>query len=121
MSFPEAQKIAEKIGISLDAFVDYYLDSRWPDRETIVIRNIMSACPFLDQPEGSIFGLCRIHEVKPFCCHQWQASLNRKECRQGLNRYWGLSVGENGELNGSPDDLLCFQTFIESLHEEEAV
>ena len=119
MSFAEARIIAEKIGISLDAFVDYYLDPRWPDRETIVVRNVMSACPFLDQPESSVFGLCRIHEVKPFCCRQWQASLSGKECRQGLNRYWGLSVDENGKLNGSPEDILCFQAFINFLNEEE--
>jgi len=119
MSLAEAQIIAEKIGITLDAFVDYYLDPRWPGSETIVIRNIGSKCPFLDQQSDSIFGLCRIHEVKPFCCRQWQASRGRKECRQGLSRYWNLIVSEDGELQGSPEDILCFQTFIESLREEE--
>jgi Fe-S-cluster containining protein len=120
MTEAEAKTIAEKIGITWEAFIDNYLDSRWPGIETVVIRQIASVCPFLDQPADSIIGLCRIHACKPSCC-QWQANLDRNECRQGLNRYWGLSVSEDGELNGSPEDILCFQTYIESLNEEEDV
>lgn len=119
MSLDEARIIAEKIGMTLDIFANYYLDPRWPDRETIVVRNIASRCPFLDKTEGSIFGLCRIHECKPLCCRQWQASPMRKECRLGLSYYWDISVSEDGKLTGFPEDLLCFQTFIDSLSEEE--
>jgi len=119
MSRAEAQILAENIGVTWQVFVDNYLDPRWPGTETIVVRHVAGRCPFLDQPADSIFGLCRIHEFKPFCCRQWQASLDRKECRQGLSRYWGLSVAENGELKGSPEDILCFQTYIESLGKEE--
>jgi len=118
MSQEEAQELAKNLGITMQSFVDNYLDPRWPG-ESVVVRHIAGRCPFLDQPEGSIFGLCRIHNFKPFCCRQWQASLDRKECRQGLNRYWGLAVGEDGELIGSTENKLCFQTFIDSLSEEE--
>jgi Fe-S-cluster containining protein len=119
MTEAEAKIIAENIGTTWESFIDNYLDARWPGIETVIIRQIASRCPFLDQPADSIFGLCRIHSIKPFCCRQWQASLDRKECRRGLSRYWGLSVDENGELNGSPEDILCFQTFIKSLGKEE--
>jgi Fe-S-cluster containining protein len=120
MNRAEAQILAKNIGVTWQVFIDCYLDPRWPGTETLVVRHNAGKCPFLDQPADSIFGLCRIHEFKPFCCHQWQASLDRKECRQGLSRYWNLSVGENGELEGSPEDILCFQTLIESLSEEDA-
>ena len=119
MNQAEMQILANSLGLNVQAFVDNYLDPRWPGTETVVVRHIAGKCPFLEQPERSVFGLCRIHQFKPFCCRQWQASLDRKECRQGLSRYWNLSVGENGELIGSPENLLCFQTFIESLSEEE--
>lgn len=117
----EAYVLAERLGISWLEFEYNYLDPHWPGTETIVIRHYAGRCPFLDQPADSIFGLCRIHNFKPFCCRQWQASLDRKECRQGLNRYWSLSVGESGELKGSQEDILCFQAFTDFLCEEEEV
>jgi Fe-S-cluster containining protein len=119
MSKPEAEILAENLGITIQAFMDNYLDLRWPGSETVVVRHIAGKCPFLEQAEGSVFGLCRIHRFKPSCCREWQASADRKECRQGLERYWGLKIGEDGELIGSPEDKLCFQTFIESLSKEE--
>jgi Fe-S-cluster containining protein len=119
MNRTEAESLAKNLGITMQAFIDNYIDPRWPGTESVVVRHVAGRCPFLDQPEGSIFGLCRIHTFKPFCCRQWQASPDRKECRQGLNRYWGLAVNEQGELVGSPEDKLCFQIYVESLSKEE--
>ncbi len=119
MNLDEPQVLAKNLGITMQEFVDYYLDPRWPGTESVVIRHVQGKCPFLDQPEGSVFGLCRIHEFKPYCCRQWQAGLDHKECRQGLSRYWGLTIGQDSELIGSPENKLCFQTFVESLSEEE--
>jgi Fe-S-cluster containining protein len=117
----EANILAERLGITLMEFENDYLDPHWPGVDTVVIRHYAGRCPFLDQPADSIMGLCRIHAFKPFCCREWHASLDRKECQQGLSRYWGLSVNESGELTGSPEDVLCFQTFLEFLNEEEDV
>lgn len=118
MSNSEAEVLAKNLGITMQGFVDNYLDPRLPGSESVVIRHVAGKCPFLDQPEDSVFGLCRIQRFKPYCCLQWQASRDHKECRQGLRRYWGLIIGEDGELIGSPEDKLCFQTFIKSLNEE---
>jgi Fe-S-cluster containining protein len=121
MTSDESYALAERLGISQLEFEYNYLDPHWPFPGTVVLRHNAGRCLFLDQPADSILGLCRIHSFKPFCCRQWQASLDHKECRQGLNRYWGLSVGENGELKGSPEDMLCFQAFTDFLSEEEEV
>jgi Fe-S-cluster containining protein len=119
MTRDESYALAERLGISQLEFEYKHLDPRWPFAETVLLRQNAGRCLFLNQPADSIIGLCCIHEFKPFCCRQWRASRDHKECRQGLSRYWGLSVGEDGELEGSPEDILCFQTFIESLGEEE--
>jgi Fe-S-cluster containining protein len=118
MSQSEAEALAKNLGMTMETFAGNYIDPRWPGSETVVVRHVAGKCPFLEQPEGSILGICRIHRFKPYCCREWQASADRKECRQGLDRYWGLKVGEDGELIGSPEDILCFQTFVESLGEE---
>ena len=117
MPVEEAHTLADRLGLTWTEFTQRHLDKRWPLPGTVVLRQKAGRCLFLDQPEGSIFGLCRIHEFKPTCCDAWQASLDRKECRQGLSGYWNLTVGEDGQLQGTPDDLRSFQTFLKTLEQ----
>jgi len=119
MTLAEAKELAGKLGVEWQTFASEYLDHRWPGRDTVVLRHDNFRCLFLDQPADSVFGLCRIHKFKPLACQAWHASLDRKECRQGLSRYWNLSVDERGKLIGSRDDLKCFRTFVRSIATEE--
>lgn len=119
MNLTETRELAGYLGLGWQEFIDSYLDPRWPGIDTRVLRQSAGRCIFLDQPADSVFGLCRIQEFKPTSCRAWTAGLDRRECRQGLSRYWNLSIGENGRLNGSPDDIGCFKTFTESLTQEE--
>ncbi len=112
----EAQQIADHLAISLKKFLEDYADPRWPGTNTYLLQHKAGVCVFLEQKNGSAIGLCRIHAFKPTACRQWSASLYRKECRQGLNRYWGLSVDDSGKIIGSSEDLQHFQTFLKTLN-----
>ena len=112
----ESQTIANHLGISLQQFFNDCTDPRWPGTDTHLLLHKDGMCLFLEQKEGKARWLCRIHAFKPAACRQWTASLSRKECRQGLSRYWGLSVNASGQIVGSNEDLKCFQTFLKTLN-----
>ena len=112
----ESLTIANHLGISLQQFFNDCTDPRWPGTDTHLLLHKDGMCLFLEQKEGKARWLCRIHAFKPAACRQWTASLSRKECRQGLSRYWGLSVNASGQIVGSNEDLKCFQTFLKTLN-----
>lgn len=112
----ESRSIAEHLGISLQKFLDDCTDPRWPGTETHLLRHVDGMCLFLERKEGKAKWLCRIHSFKPDACLQWAAGAEKNECRKGLNRYWGLSVDDSGNLTGSPEDLECFRTFLKTLN-----
>lgn len=115
LDMAEAGNVAERLGITLQKFLVEFTDPRWPGTETHLIKQAAGKCVFLEQENGSAIGLCRIHAFKPTACRQWSANVNKKECRQGLSRYWGLSVNDKGEIMGPPEELQCFQTFLKTL------
>ena len=112
----ESKMIADHLGISLQKFLDDYTDPRWPGTDTHLLLHKDGMCLFLEQKEGKAKWLCRIHTFKPAACREWTAGLYKKECRKGLNRYWGLSVDDSGKLTGSAKDLKSFQTFLKTLN-----
>ena len=79
----EAQALAKKLGIKWEVFKAEYTDPRWPGTQTFLLRKENGACIFLKKtPDG--LSLCRIHSAKPSCCSEWQAGLDKPECREGL-------------------------------------
>ena len=116
LELAESKMIAEHIGISLQKFLDDCTDPRWPGIDTHLLRHKDGKCLFLEQKEGKAKWLCRIHAFKPDACRQWTAGLSQKECRKGLDRYWGLSVDDSGKLIGSPEGLQCFRKFLKMLN-----
>jgi hypothetical protein len=115
MTLAEAKAIALRLSVSWQEFVADYLDPRWPGKDTFLARHMEGKCVFLDMAADSKFGLCRIHTFKPRPCIDWQAGAEKKECQQGLLRYWNLKIGEDGTMRGSQPALNNFQTFIESM------
>ena len=115
MELAEAQIFAAKLGLPWQQFIDEYADPRWPGTRSLVLRHSLYGCLFLAQPEGSAIGLCRVHAFKPQCCRDWQAKLWKKECRQGLSKYWNLTVNENDRITGSPDALKSFYAYLDTL------
>jgi len=119
LELPEANALAAKLDMDWNKFVQEYTDPRWGSDKSVLLRRTVHGCPFLEQPDGSAFGLCRIHAFKPQCCRDWQAKLWKKECRRGLSQFWNLCVDENDHITGTPDDMLVFQTFLKTLTGQE--
>ena len=115
ITLAEARTIATALGISLDAFLDRYIDDSWPGFEYYLLDTYEEACVFLEYDKESKVASCRIHPVRPQACREWAASLSRKECQEGLVRYWGLTVNSSGQLEGPEQRVRDFQTHIDNL------
>jgi Fe-S-cluster containining protein len=115
LNITEAKRIADGLGISLDEFSNKYLDHRWPGKESFLLRHIRGACIFLKRSRNRKLHNCLIHSFRPSSCEEWTPGLHRRECQQGLTRYWGLGVNGEGELTGTKRRLLSFQAFLQLL------
>ena len=115
VSLTEARAIAGVLSISLADFLDRYIDDSWPGSEYYLIDAYDNACVFLKRSAGSKVASCRIHPVRPQACREWVPGLSRKECQQGLTRYWGLTVSPSGELIGTESSIRAFRRFLKSL------
>jgi Fe-S-cluster containining protein len=78
----DIDRIVKYLGITLREWDELYEDRRWRYSEYRLIRHVNGACAFLRFNEG--LATCLIHEVKPACCARWQAGLDKKECREGM-------------------------------------
>ncbi len=115
LSLAEARRIADELGLAFDDWLDRYTDKDWQRDESFVLRWRNGECIFLERVKGSNKTRCLIHEVKPEVCKIWTPSLNRRECQQGLVKYWRLTVSPFEELEGRKEDLRDFYSFLKSL------
>ncbi len=58
---------------------------------------------------------CLIQPFKPSSCREWKPGLYHRECREGLVKYWQLTVSRLEQLEGAKEKLRDFCSFIESL------
>jgi uncharacterized protein len=86
ISLDEVHIIAGKLNLSVSQFVEQYTDRRWPGTQSYLIRHVNSACVFLKPSLDNRLKLCSIHDFKPICCLEWQASSDRRECQTGINQ-----------------------------------
>jgi len=115
LKLTEARAIADRLGEGWSDFTRKYADSRWPFADSLLLRHKDGACVFLDRSPESPVSLCRIEDFKPQCCREWQAGYEKKQCRLGLQRYWGLDFNGAGGLQGPVDSINRFEIFLESL------
>lgn len=80
----DIERITAYLGITLAEWNEKYDDPHWWFMQYRLIRHINDACAFLEYDKG--LATCRIHAVKPACCSRWQASPDRAECREGIER-----------------------------------
>jgi Fe-S-cluster containining protein len=106
----EAESLAEYLGLKLPELKELYTDTRWPGRDKYLLRQGETGCPFLRQ-QGREF-LCAVHEIKPQSCRDWTPGLDRRECREGLMGYWGLTTNPRGEIEGPAEKIKEFQDFL---------
>ena len=115
LSLVEARQIADELGFAWDEWLDRYVDQSWPGADSLLLRQYKGACIFLEHVEGSNMTRCLIQPFKPSSCREWKPSLYRRECREGLVKYWQLTVSRSGQLEGAKEKLRDFHSFIESL------
>ena len=118
LSLNEARNICDRLGCDWQQFVLYYTDQRWPGEKSLLIKHKNGACIFLKRSSGQPVAICNIHRYKPSSCVEWTASPFRRECREGLARYWGLQTNPEGQVTGEPDKLMRFEGFMASLSDE---
>jgi len=80
----DIDRIVQYLGITPEDWEELYDDPRWQHSEWRLIRHVNGACAFL-RWEGGL-SACAIHEVKPACCAKWQPGLDKKDCREGMER-----------------------------------
>ena len=115
LSLVEARRIADELGIAWGEFIERYTDHSWPGATSFLLRQVNGACIFLEHQEGGNKASCLIHRFKPSSCREWTPSLYRRECREGLAKYWGLMVSPSGQLQGTGERIKRFQSYVESL------
>ncbi len=115
MTINEAHNIADKLGIDWDKFEAEYIDNSWPGVRTVLLRHSGGHCVFLERQADERVFFCRIQPFKPRSCTEWNADLDKKDCREGLSRYWNLAAGAEGGIEGTTPDVEAFNAFLSSL------
>ena len=113
----DARRIADGLGLAWDDFLDQYIDGHYPGAQDFPIRQRNRACIFLKPAQDRKRTTCLIHPFKPAACREWTPSLFRRDCREGLERYWGLQASPSGQPRGPEDKLGDFHSFLESLRQ----
>jgi Fe-S-cluster containining protein len=111
----ETRRIADSSGLAWEEWLERYTIQGWPGSDNFMLRRHNGACVFLEQVEVSTIARCLIQSFKPFACREWNSSLYQRACQEGLAKYWGLTVGPSGQLEGSDGDRRRFLSFLESL------
>jgi Fe-S-cluster containining protein len=114
MTIQEAKRIAKEMGEPFESWRAKYTDPRWPGTESLLLIHQNGACVFLKREEGGKTTLCLIHKVKPAACSEWASGWDKRECREGVLHYWGITATPNGELKGPEDKLKEFNEFTKS-------
>lgn len=83
VTLPEVEQLAEFLGMEVESFLGEYA-RRYPLVEDgWVINQRDGGCAFLRFEDG--LAECTVHEARPIACRDWDASLRRKECIEGLH------------------------------------
>lgn len=90
-------------------------DTSWFEPVSFTLSRRDGTCFFLEGTPGAKEFLCQIHSVKPKPCQNYTPGVSHEACREGLTRYWGLFVGESGNLSGTGKNRREFRTFLERL------
>ena len=116
VSLVEARCICEGLGLNWYIFLGNYIEPSSAGADSFYLRQRDGACIFLKKRRGKHYRTsCLIHAWKPATCREWTSSLYRKECREGLLKYWGLTVTPEGQPQGTDERIQSLQLFLRSL------
>ena len=93
---PEIARLAAHLGVGRDAFVETYTTAYPFDDAVRLLRRKGTGCVFLRWDDDGR-SACSVHPARPDSCAAWTASLDRRECVDGLSRF------------GAPGTLLPLQ------------
>ena len=113
LSVIEARRICDGLGLNWYEFLSNYVEPSPAGADKFYLRQKDGACIFLKKRGNEPHKyMCLIHAWKPAACREWNASLHRKECQEGLLKYWELAVTTDGQLQGSAEEIQNFQAFL---------
>ena len=111
----EAHRIADGLRITWNEFVGEYTDQYYPGAESFLLQRRDGACVFLGCTTDTChISRCLIHSFKPSSCRDWEPSLYRRDCREGLGRYWELEINSSGNVEGPAERLRDFHSFLQA-------
>lgn len=111
LSAEDADRLAACLSLSTDAFLERY--ARPYPGGGHVLRHTEEGCLFLTRDTDGR-AACAVYNARPNACRAWQASLARRECRDGL------ALGGQGLLAASslyPDDPASLAEMVARLKE----
>ena len=111
----EAEHIAGSLRVSLEVFLERYVDDSWFEPGFYLLDTQDGACIFLADSKDERTNSCLIHSIRPQVCREWKPGFDRKECLEGLEQCWGLTVDSSGRLNGPGDKVQEFWSVLKSL------
>ena len=120
LTLVEARRISDNLGIPWQEFEDIYIDPLWLGGNRFLLRQSNGECVFLKHEEGRYKSSCMIHEFRPFSCISWTPSLFRKQCQEGLTKYWGLELSPSLKLLGPEEMTRDFYSLLESIVPRES-
>ena len=91
-SCEETQRIISFLKITMREWEKLNSEPRWHSDNSYLIRHSNNACIFLKRANNVSY--CDINPVKPSCCTDWTPSLNKKECCNGLVKYWESTLNK---------------------------
>ena len=91
VSGEEAARLAAFLGVEVEAFLAEYTAAYPFDDAVRLLRREGRGCVFLGRDEGGR-SLCTVHPARPDTCREWTASLDRRECVDGLARFGAGAV-----------------------------
>lgn len=113
LSMVEARHIADELGIEWNKFLEEHTDHSWPGTYSLLLRQVNGACIFFKQVDECRKATCLIHTFRPASCRDWTPGMQRRECQEGLTKYWGLTVYPSGKLKGQEERIKRFQSFLQ--------
>ncbi len=82
----EIERLAAFLGQGVESVREAYTELYPFDDSTRLLRQRQGACIFLTR-EASGRSRCSVHPARPDICRSWTASLDRRECIDGLGRF----------------------------------
>ncbi len=115
LTYEEAERITEATNLSLEDFATVYWARSIDSQEFMVLKEENGACLFLRDGGNPREKTCVIYESRPDVCREFVPSYLRKECQDGLIRFWNLKTTPSGRLEGDEERVKAFEVFLRNV------